>query len=273
MSGRWAASGRAIRARTALAGAALASSAAAVASAALLFTPAAATAQTTLGPPLSQAPDVNFDCTVIPYSSGFAQGGQSCSWGTPELSQSGNAGGLLVPADGTISQVMVRVGASTGPMEVVILRTYFSGSDPSDNVCCAAEAVSPTFTPTANGVTTESVSLPVGEGFIQQDNLYYDDAVGLSILEDGVQIPLVDETSMPVGEQAVDTFNAPALTPGGSQDAGDPAGYVLDMQAVWSASASGGATANAIPSSTPSSADGQFWGQQLVRKEFLALSW
>jgi hypothetical protein len=265
MSGRWAASGRAIRARVALASAAMAMGAA------LLLTPAAATAQTTLGAPLSQAPDVNFDCTVIPYTSGFAQGGQSCSWGTPELSQSGNAGGLLVPADGTISQVMVRVGASTGPMEVVILRAYFSATDPSDNVCCAAEAVSPTFTPTANAVTTESVSLPVGEGFIQQDNLYYDDAVGLSILEDGVQIPLVDETSMPVGEQAVDTFNAPALTPGGSQDAGDPAGYVLDMQAVWSASASGGATANAIPSSTLSSA--QFWVQELVRKELLALSW
>jgi hypothetical protein len=268
MKGRRA-SGRAIRERLALTAVTIA----AMAASAAVLAPDSAAGQTTLGAPLSQAPDVNFDCTVIPYSSGPAEGGQSCSWGTPELSQSGNAGGLVVPADGTISQVMVRVGASTGPMQVVILRTFFSGTDPSDNVCCAAEAVSPTFTPTANAVTTEPVSLPVGEGFIQQDNLYYDDAVGLSILEDGVQIPLVDETSMPVGEQAVDTFNAPALTPSASQDAGNPAGYVLDVQAVWSPSAAGSATGNAIPSSTLSSAETQFWVQQLARKELLALSW
>jgi hypothetical protein len=268
MAGRWAAGGDAIRRPLALAGAAI------LATAALLM-PAAASGQTTLGAPLTQPPDVNFDCTVIPYSSGPVpvQGAQSCSWGTPELSQSGNAGGLVVPADGTISQVMVRLGASTGPMQVVILRTFFSATDLTDNVCCAAEAVSPPFTPSANAVTTVSVSLPAGEGFIQQDNLYYDDQVGLSILEDGVQIPVVDETSMPVGEQAVDTFNAPALTPGNTQNAGDPAGYVLDMQAVWSPTASGGATENAIPSSTLSSTAAQFWGQQLLRKEFLALSW
>jgi hypothetical protein len=185
----------------------------------------------TIGASLSQAPNASFDCTVIPFEvSGPAPGGPSCTWGNPLVP---GGSGLDVPGTGTIYRVKLRVGASTGPMQLVILRTLFDPHDIVNNVCCVAQARSSIFTPVINGITTLNVTLPVGEDDSPTASVDYLDQVGLSILKDKVTIPLINHTGLPIQNQPVDTYNEPAMTLGESQKAADPAGYVLDMQALW----------------------------------------
>jgi hypothetical protein len=190
----------------------------------LLASASAATAaarSVTFGASLKQAPNVSFDCSVIP-----------CAYGTPTI-EGRSTGGLDAPGTGTISQVKLRVGASTGRMQIVILRTLI---DPNNfnSQCCIMVARSSIFTPVRNGITTEKVKLPVKVGALST-NLDALDEVGLQILEDHVAIPVINETSLPIQDQPVVDYNEPAFTKlGASQLAADPAGYLLDMQAVWS---------------------------------------
>ncbi len=188
-----------------------------------------------IGADLSQAPDVNFDCSVIPFvNSGFAPGGPSCDWGTPIFDPSASSElGLAVPGTGTITQVKLRVGTSTGPMQVVVLRTLYNPADLPDDHCCVAEAASQVFTPAANAITTVNVALPVGADSTPGDNPFYLDEVGLAILEDGVAVPLIDDTSLPVESGPFDVYEAPVLPTGQGVLASDPSGFELDMQAVW----------------------------------------
>jgi hypothetical protein len=187
----------------------------------------------TIGASLRKAPNVKFDCSIIPFEfSGPAAGGPSCTWGNPVV-PGNSTGGLDVPGKGTIYRVKLRVGASTGPMRLVILRTLFDPQDLSNNQCCVARARSSIFTPVRNGITTLKVKLPVGEDDSPSARVDFLDAVGLSILKDKVTIPLINETSLPIDDQPVDTYNEPAMHVGESQKAADPAGYRLDMQAVW----------------------------------------
>jgi hypothetical protein len=186
----------------------------------------------TIGASLGQAPNVSFDCSVIPFTfPGPAPGGPSCTWGNPLIP--GTSAGLDVPGTGTIYRVRLRVGASTGPMQLVVLRTLFDPHDIVNNQCCVAHARSSVFTPVANGITTLNVTLPVAEEDSPTATIDYLDQVGLSILKDKVAIPLINETSLPIQQQPVDDYNQPAMTLGESQLAADPAGYALDMQAAW----------------------------------------
>ena len=199
---------------------------------------AAPTGPTTFGQTsLAQAPDVAFGCDVIPYQfSGPAPGGPSCTWGSP-LFDIGNAaaGGLDVPATGTVYQVKLRVGATTGPMQLVVLRTFFDPNDIVNNQCCRAEALSSVFTPVANGITTLNVDLPVSEGEESTATGPIDvlDQIGLSVLETGVPIPVINDTSQGVDGEPVDDYMEPAMTLGETHLAADPDGYALDMQATW----------------------------------------
>ncbi len=191
----------------------------------------------TFGASLTQAPDVTFDCSVIPYATPIRSPGTSCTWGTPLFDVSSpSAGGLDAPGNGNVYEVKLRVGSSTGPMRLVVLRTLFDPNDLSSNQCCVDVAQSSVFTPVANGITTLNVDLPVGEGEESNNGATVDflDQIGLSVLEDGVAIPAINETSLAATEhQPVVNFNAPAMTLGASQLAGDPDGYELDMQATW----------------------------------------
>jgi hypothetical protein len=208
-----------------------------VALTAVMPTASNAAGPVTFGASLTQAPDVTFDCSVIPYTTPIRSPGTSCTWGTPLLNVSNaSAGGLDVPGNGTVHQVKLRVGPSTGPMRIVVLRTLFDPNDLSSNHCCVDVAQSSEFTPVANGITTLNVDLPVGEGQESNNGATVDflDQIGLSILEDGVAIPAINETSLATTDQEpVVDFNAPAMTLGASQLAGDPDGYELDMQATW----------------------------------------
>jgi hypothetical protein len=224
---------------------------------ALLIAAGTAAAQQTIGADLSQAPNASFDCTVDPLLTP-APGGASCTWGTPLFSlTSTGAGGLFVPGNGTITQVNLRVGSSAGPMQVVILRSLGVPQPPPqplEVLCCVAEAVSSPFTPVVNQVNTINVSLPVGADSNPSDDPQYLDSVGLSVLEDGVQIPAVNDASLPLEQQPGDVYIAPAMTPGQNVLASDPDGYELDMQAVFSPAA--GSTAHVVGGHVPTAARG-----------------
>jgi hypothetical protein len=198
---------------------------------------AGAAGPVTFGASLAQAPNVSFDCSVIPYTNPIPSPGTSCTWGTPLFNVSNaSAGGLDVPGNGNVYQVKLRVGQTTGRMQLVVLRTLFDPNDLTRNECCVDVAQSSVFTPVANGITTLNVDLPVGEGQESNNGATVDflDQIGLSILEDGVPIPVINDTSLEaIEQQPVVTFNAPAMTLGKSQLSGDPDGYALDMQATW----------------------------------------
>jgi hypothetical protein len=184
-----------------------------------------------LGANLKKAPNVTFDCSVIPFEfSPSGTGGPSCAWGNP-LVPGTTEGGLDVPGTGTIKRVRIRVGPKTGRMQLVILRTVV---DPNNfnSQCCIFAARSSVFTPARNGITTLDVKLPVKLAAVGSVDVI--DQVGIQILEDHVPIPVINETSLPIQNQPVDNMNAPAFTKlGASQLAADPAGYRLDMQADW----------------------------------------
>jgi hypothetical protein len=236
----------------------------------LLVAAGPAAAQQTIGADLSQAPDVNLDCTEDPLLTP-TQGGTSCTWDTPVVAFGGSPGGTDVPGNGTITQVNLRVGSTTGPMQVVILRALGEPQPPPqplEVLCCVAEAVSNTFTPEANQVNTISVSLPVGAS--ESSDPEYLDSVGLSILEDGVQIPAVDETSLPLGQGPDDEYVAPAMTPGQNVLASDPAGYQLDLQAVFSPAA--GSTAHVVGAHVKTAATGHVISLTATREPALETS-
>src|SRR5262249_21029068 len=75
------------------------------------------------GAPLSEAPDPEFACDALPPLGGSATPPASCVFSTP-LSPSDPAQGLITPVgSGTITGVRIRVGASTGPMSLVVLES------------------------------------------------------------------------------------------------------------------------------------------------------
>jgi hypothetical protein len=192
----------------------------------------------TFGASLAQAPNVNFDCKLEPYVLTPLMGNwPSCTWGNPLFNISdASAGGLDVPGTGTVYKVKLRVGASTGPMQLVVLRTLFDSQDLTKNQCCVLVARSSVFTPVRNGITTSLVTLPVKEEASPDVPTDYLDQIGLSILEDGVTIPVINETSLPVQDRPADEFVGPAMSQLGQSTngpAGDPDGYILDMQATW----------------------------------------
>lgn len=197
---------------------------------------AAPTHAVTIGANLRTAPNVTFDCSVIPFEfSPFGTGGPSCAWGTP-LVPGTSRGGLDVPGTGNIFRVKLRVGPKTGRMQLVILRTLFDPNDLANNECCVITARSSVFTPVHNGITTLNVKLPVKLGALGSVDVL--DQVGLQILEDNVPIPVISEINRPIGnqlgDQPTDNMNAPAFTKLGTFAlAADPAGYLLDMQAEW----------------------------------------
>src|SRR4029078_12737695 len=99
------------------------------------------------------------------------QVGESCAWESVNLTTGESP---FPPAgQGKVSRVRVRVGGSTGPMQVVVLRGlrnantirsqpgndyYFPGS--AGYSCCKAVALSQVFVPAPGTVTTVAVNLP-----------------------------------------------------------------------------------------------------------------
>jgi hypothetical protein len=126
------------------------------------------------------------------------------AYGVPAGSQSCMASylgtypdGLTAPASGTVTQVRVRVGATTGPMRVDVIRFLFrqNPGDPSHPTSAGPflEAYGPQFTPAANAVTPVTTSLAMQEDATPPPydpvTIQVIDVLALEVLAPNVRIP------------------------------------------------------------------------------------
>ena len=139
----------------------------------------------------------------------------SCAWQSVNL-QTGESP-FPPTGNGVVTQVRVRVGASTGPMQMVVLRGLRSGAqipgvggpiDPTDPngpqfytpgsqayVCCTTMALSQVFTPAPNGVTTVPVNLPTRNDPAPDPitGVYVGEFLALQILAPDVRVPVAND--------------------------------------------------------------------------------
>ena len=222
-------------------------------------------AATTFGTPLGTAPfnaspTYNTDCsgywtpflglTPVYSPAGPPNLATSCIWAhvpTPaEVSAAGGANiSLEPPGTGTVTQVRVAVGPTTGPMQVVVMRALYQNTAtpgrPND-ACCFPVARSRTFTPQANSITTVPVSLPVTEDATpppEDTTTIADfDTLGLAVLQPQVPVPLyfTGDYSAPA-DFLWNTAMPSTVTPGFYSDTG---GFFVAMNADWTAAAPAG---------------------------------
>jgi hypothetical protein len=163
----------------------------------------------------------------------------TCTLFTSADSLGGTGESFIVPqgpdshGSGTISAFHVKVGAYTGPMQIVLMQALREVAKSA--ACCTVVDVSPWFTPGAGTVTTIPVDWPTENDNVPnpEDNVYAFDTMAITVGE-GVAVPVAEHSG------AVDTFFAPAC-PGSVGTECDVYGgderYVVTMSADWSPSA------------------------------------
>jgi hypothetical protein len=130
----------------------------------------------------------------------------TCAWYSVNL-QTGES--PFPPAgNGVVSVVRVRVGGSTGPMQVVVLRGLrnpnTTPSQPGNDflftgdagyACCKAVALSQVFTPAPGAITTVPVNLPTRNDLAPDPttNVYVGDFLALQVLRPDVRIPFAQD--------------------------------------------------------------------------------
>lgn len=100
----------------------------------------------------------NTTCAQAPPGLFYPLGSPSCMWSY--LGSGTNT--LVAPAPGVVNTVRVKVGATTGPMRVNVIRFLFRQTGDAAHPFSAGpflEAYGPQFTPAANSVTSVPVSL------------------------------------------------------------------------------------------------------------------
>jgi hypothetical protein len=129
---------------------------------------------------------------------------------------SGSPGpGYYTPANGTVSRVRVKVGATTGPMQIVVMRSLYQNRPGEPGrpyfYCCFVERYGPTFTPGANTITQVPTSLPmVADPTPAADDfqsIARGDFLALSVLAPNVPFPATNDSG------SFFSIFAPALTP------------------------------------------------------------
>lgn len=121
--------------------------------------------------------------------------GGSCMWSSVVIGSPAES--LTAPTSGTVTAVRVRTGASTGPMQVNIVRFLFrqTGNPGAPELaCCFVEEYGPVFTPAANTITTVPTNLPVKVELTPPPSdittIAATDQLALSSLDPSVQVPL-----------------------------------------------------------------------------------
>jgi hypothetical protein len=102
------------------------------------------------------------------------------------------------PQSGTVTAVRIRVGAVTGPMQVVVMRSLYQNKagDPGHPyfACCFVEHYGPVFEPQPNAVTTVPTNLPMTEEATPPPEDFTTNAAGdflaLSVLAPNVPVPM-----------------------------------------------------------------------------------
>jgi hypothetical protein len=160
--------------------------------------------------PANAAPD----CTVLPLPTALGNGwypapsgAPTCTWANVGTVNDPQAGSFLAPVAGTVTQVRVRVGPVTGPMQVVVLRAFRDFFSTAAPVCCTEVGRTPVFTPTPNAVTTLATALAVRKDVVPDpvNRTVTFDSLALSVLAPGVPIPAFD-----TGVHDPGNFNAPS---------------------------------------------------------------
>lgn len=206
------------------------------------------------GANLTLPANVAFDCTALPlpnaFGTGFVlvpvpNGAQTCTWMGAGTAAQPAAGSFLAPVAGTVTQVSVRVGPVTGPMQVVVLRSFRDFFSTQDPVCCTEVARTPPFVPAPNAVTTIQTALPVRKDTVPDPatRLVTFDALALSVLAPGVPVPLFDSgrhNPADFGAPSALAFH-PAIGPG--QEAFASGSGVGGFQVLLAADVTPGATA------------------------------
>jgi hypothetical protein len=121
-------------------------------------------------------------------------GRSSCLWSSVAI---GSTQALTPPTGGTITTVRVRAGATTGRMQVDVVRflTHNTATPGHPEVaCCFLEKYGPVFTPQANAITTVPTNLPVQEdpfpGPEDLTTIAANDQLALAVLEPNVPVPV-----------------------------------------------------------------------------------
>lgn len=155
---------------------------------------------------------------------------------------------FYAPASGTVTTVRVKVGAITGPMQIVVLRSLYQNKfgDPGHPyyACCFVQRYGPTFTPKANAITPVATSLPVVEDPTPPPDDYVTNARGdflaLSVLAPNVPFPAnFDGTS---GYSGLAPAPNPATTPAPSPNPILPASNGFGYRVLMNADLDTGAT-------------------------------
>jgi hypothetical protein len=171
----------------------------------LLWLPATASA-VTFGADLNQPANNPVTCADgwpnqlyqgNPFEQSFYNTGNgSCMW-----TGSGVAQTLYAPSSGTVAAVRVKVGAVSGQMQIVVIRTLYRNTfEPGrpELACCVIEHYGPTFTPQANAVTTVATSLSVVEEPTppptDTTTIAAGDLLALEVLEPNVPVPAYTAT-------------------------------------------------------------------------------
>ncbi len=219
-----------------------------------IFAPGASA--TTFGIPLGTAPfnvapNNPYDCSVYLTLVGPAPvygptGGlaTSCIWidvPTPDelAAFSGQNITLEPPRSGTVTDVRVAVGTTTGPMRVVVMRSlYRNTATPGkpEDACCFPVAQSQVFTPRPNTITAVRVNLPVREDATPPPEdlttIADFDTLGLAVLEPQVPVPMYYTGTLSEPADLVWNTAAPStVTPGFYTDTG---GFAVALNGDWS---------------------------------------
>lgn len=149
--------------------------------------PPASARTITFGANLSRAPDSPYSCDQL-NSFGYT----TCSF--ESINFSTHESGFPPLGRGRITSFRVRVGPTTGPMQIVVEEALrvpdASAPGGSTYVCCKAMRASRIFTPRANAITRIRTNLRVVQSRRPNRNgVYVDDHLVLSVLAPGVPIP------------------------------------------------------------------------------------
>lgn len=218
---------------------------------AALLVPASANAQAvSFGSDLNRPANNNFATCFNGYDEGspfyhFVPAQGTCTWiGVGTIGNSAES--HVVPATGVITNVRIKVGATTGPMQFTLLR-YFRRDNPADpghpdlrGPFFQGETAA--FTPAANATSAIPVNLSVRSDFDPNLGAFVFDALALSILAPNVPIPAHDTGDRSGNQLAAAWFPrvGPADQANGRVDGHSPAGVVPLYNAVM---ACGGAAA------------------------------
>jgi hypothetical protein len=162
----------------------------------------------------------------------FYQQVPSCSFSTTG-SQTSTAESLLVPGNGRINRVRIKVGAQTGPMRVTVAQAL-RREDAGEAACCTGRRQSRVLRPRRNRTTTFDVNLPVRSTFNSQSRYYAYDILFLTMENPNTPIPAsLSDPNDPSSNCSGGWF--PAIRPGQENFSGPygVCGATILLRANW----------------------------------------